>query len=63
MKGPHTGQAYSMKSKARGCNDILIAVTDGLKGMTKAIENRIPKDDTSDLYCAFAEKFNGFCLL
>ena len=46
--------------KARGCNDILIAVTDGLKGMTKAIETVYPKDDTSDLYCAFAEKFNGF---
>ncbi len=29
--------------KARGCNDILIAVTDGLKGMTKAIETVYPK--------------------
>lgn len=29
--------------KTRGCNDILIAVTDGLKGMTKAIETVFPK--------------------
>lgn len=29
--------------RARGCSDILIAVTDGLKGMTKAIETVYPK--------------------
>ena len=29
--------------KTRGCNDILIAVTDGPKGMTKAIETVYPK--------------------
>ncbi len=28
--------------RSRGCNDILIAVTDGLKGMTKAIETVFP---------------------
>lgn len=29
--------------RARGCSDILIAVTDGLKGMTKAIETVYPE--------------------
>lgn len=29
--------------RARGCSDILIAVTDGLKGMTKAIETVFPQ--------------------
>ncbi len=35
--------------KVRGCEDILIAVTDGLKGMTEALERRVSHDDAADL--------------
>ena len=37
--------------KNRGVEDILIAVTDGLKGMTQAIEAVFPPGATSNLHC------------
>ena len=36
--------------KTRGCQDILIAVTDGLKGMSEALAAVFPADDAADLH-------------
>ena len=38
--------------KTRGCQDILIAVTDGLKGMSEALAAVFPGDDAADLHRA-----------
>ena len=38
--------------KTRGCQDILIAVTDGLKGMSEALAAVFPRDDAADLHRA-----------
>ena len=35
--------------KTRGCADIIIAVTDGLKGMSEALGGRLPAHDAADL--------------
>ena len=36
--------------KVRGCGDILIAVTDGLKGMSEALGRGLSRDDAADLH-------------
>ena len=36
--------------KTRGCQDILIAVTDGLKGMSEALRRGVPRDHAADLH-------------
>ena len=36
--------------KVRGCQDILIAVTDGLKGMSEALAAVFPADDAADVH-------------
>ena len=36
--------------KTRGCQDILIAVTDGLKGMSEALAAVFPGDDAADVH-------------
>ena len=38
--------------KTRGCLDILIAVTDGLKGMSEALGAVFPADDAADVHRA-----------
>ena len=38
--------------KTRGCADIIIAVTDGLKGMSEALAVAYPRDDAADLHRA-----------
>ena len=40
--------------KTRGCQDILIAVTDGLKGMERGAGGGLPADDAADLHRASA---------
>ncbi len=49
--------------KTRGCQDILIAVTDGLKGMSEALDGRLSGDDAADLYRASAAQQPGVCEL
>ena len=43
LQSRHFARQLFNEIRARGCSDILIAVTDGLKGMTKAIETVYPK--------------------
>ena len=49
------------RSRARGCEDILIAVTDGLKGMPEALAAVYPADDAANVHraSAFATVWNS----
>ncbi len=49
--------------KTRGCQDILIAVTDGLKGMSEALSGGLPSDDAADLHRASDSPQPGLCQL
>jgi putative transposase len=49
--------------KTRGCNDVLIAVTDGLKGMGEALEVVYPPDHAANLHRASDTQQPGLCQL
>ena len=49
--------------KTRGCHDILIAVTDGLKGMSEALAAIFPRDDAPDVPRASDSPQLGLCEL
>ena len=49
--------------KTRGCQDILIAVTDGLKGMSEALAAVLSGDDAADLHRPSAAQQSGLCEL
>ena len=49
--------------KTRGCQDILIAVTDGLKGHERGAGGRLSRDDAADLHRPSAAPQPGLCQL
>lgn len=49
--------------KSRGCQDILIAVTDGLKGMSEALAAVVSRHDAANVHCAPAAQQSGVCEL
>ena len=49
--------------KTRGCEDILIAVTDGLKGMSEALAAVLSADDAADLHRALDSTQPRLCEL
>ena len=49
--------------KTRGCEDILIAVTDGLKGMSRGAGGGVSRDDAADLHRPSDSPQPGLCEL